>query len=155
MLYFKCKAKILIYIYVLFFRFFFIIGYHKMLSIVLCAMQQVLVYLFYIQQCVYVNPQILIYLPPHPHLVTVSFFFLCLGIFFLKTVSKTQGFPVAQMVKNLPAMQETRVRSLGQEDPLERVMAIYSSVLAWRILWPEETGGLVCVVAKSWTRLSN
>ena len=39
MLYFKCKAKILIYIYVLFFRFFFIIGYHKMLSIVLCAMQ--------------------------------------------------------------------------------------------------------------------
>ena len=52
------------------------------------------------------------------------------------------------MVKNLPAMQETRVRSLGQEDPLEGVMAIYSSVLAWRILWPEETGGLVCAVAE-------
>ena len=42
-------------------------------------------------------------------------------------------FPVAQMVKNLPAMQETWVRSLGQEDPLEKGMAIHSSILAWRI----------------------
>ena len=40
---------------------------------------------------------------------------------------------VAQMVKNLPAMQETRVRSLGQEDPLEKGMASHSSVFAWRI----------------------
>ena len=52
------------------------------------------------------------------------------------------GFPVAQMVKNLPAMQETRVRILGQEDPLEKRMATHSSVLAWRILWTEEPGGL-------------
>ena len=42
-------------------------------------------------------------------------------------------FPVAQMVKNLPAMKETWVRSLGQEDPLEKGMAIHSSILAWRI----------------------
>ena len=42
-------------------------------------------------------------------------------------------FPVAQMVKNLPAMKETWVRSLGQEDPLEKRMAIHSSILAWRI----------------------
>ena len=42
-------------------------------------------------------------------------------------------FPVVQMVKNLPAMQETWVRSLGQEDPLEKGMAIHSSILAWRI----------------------
>ena len=49
---------------------------------------------------------------------------------------------VAQMVKNLPAMQETHVRSLGWEDPLEEGMATQSSILAWRILWTEEPGGL-------------
>ena len=49
---------------------------------------------------------------------------------------------VAQMVKNLPAMQETRVRSLDQEDPLEKGMAIHSNVLARRIPWTEEPGGL-------------
>ena len=49
---------------------------------------------------------------------------------------------VAQMVKNLPAMQETWVRSLGQEDPLEKEMAIHSSILAWRIPWIEEPDGL-------------
>ena len=48
---------------------------------------------------------------------------------------------MAQMVKNLPAMQETQVRSLGQEDPLEKGMAIYSSIFAWRIPWTEEPGG--------------
>ena len=47
----------------------------------------------------------------------------------------------AQMVKSLPAMQETPVRSLGQEDPLEKGMATYSSILAWRIPWTEEPGG--------------
>ena len=49
---------------------------------------------------------------------------------------------VAQMVKNLPAVQETRVPSLGQEDPLEKEMATPSSTLAWRIPWTEEPGGL-------------
>ena len=48
---------------------------------------------------------------------------------------------VAQMVKNLPAMQETRVQSLGQEDPLEKGMANHSSILAWRIPWIVEPGG--------------
>ena len=55
------------------------------------------------------------------------------------------AFPVAQWVKNPPAMQETRemqVRSLGQEDPLEKAMAAHSSILAWRIPWTEEPGGL-------------
>ena len=47
-----------------------------------------------------------------------------------------------QMVKNLPAMQETRVRSLGWEDPLEKGMATHSSILAWRIPWTEEPDGL-------------
>ena len=48
--------------------------------------------------------------------------------------------PVAHTVKNLPAWQETQVRSLGQEDPLEKGMATHSSVLAWRIPWTEEPG---------------
>jgi len=46
------------------------------------------------------------------------------------------------VVKNLPAMQETQVPSLSQEDPLEEDMATQSSILAWRILWTEEPGGL-------------
>ena len=46
------------------------------------------------------------------------------------------------MVKNLPAMQETWVQFLGREDPLEKGMAIHSSILAWRISWTEEPGGL-------------
>jgi len=49
---------------------------------------------------------------------------------------------VAQVVKNLPAMQETWVQSLGWEDPLEKGMATHSSILAWRIPWTEETGRL-------------
>ena len=50
--------------------------------------------------------------------------------------------PVAQKVKNLPAVQETGVRSLGWEDLLEKEMATHSSILAWKILWTEEPGGL-------------
>ena len=53
--------------------------------------------------------------------------------------------PAAQQVKNPPAMQEiqeTRVQFLGQEDPMEEAMAIYSSILAWKIPWTEEPGGL-------------
>ena len=49
---------------------------------------------------------------------------------------------VAQMVKNLLAMQETRVRSLGQKDPLQKGMATHSSILVWRIPWTEEPGRL-------------
>ena len=52
---------------------------------------------------------------------------------------------VAQSVKNLPAMQETQVRFLVQEDPLEKEMATYSSVPAWRIPWTEEPGRLQSV----------
>ena len=49
---------------------------------------------------------------------------------------------VAQMVKNLPEMQDTWVQSLGQEDPLEKRMATHSSILAWETPWTEEPGGL-------------
>ena len=58
------------------------------------------------------------------------------------------------MVNNLPAVQETCVRSLGQEDPLEKGMATHSSILAWKIPWTEEAGGLQSTGRKSWTRLS-
>ena len=49
---------------------------------------------------------------------------------------------VAQMIKNLPETQETWVQSLGGEDPWEREMATHSNILAWRIPWTEEPGGL-------------
>ena len=54
----------------------------------------------------------------------------------------TQASLVAQLVKNPPVMQETWVRSLGWEDPLEKGKAAHSSILAWRIPWTEEPGGL-------------
>ena len=60
----------------------------------------------------------------------------------LNTIMFYLGFPVAQMVKNLPTMQDTWVQPLVQEDPLEKGMAIHSSILAWRISWTEEPGGL-------------
>ena len=49
---------------------------------------------------------------------------------------------MVQMVKNLPAIQENRIRFLGREDPLEKGMATQSSILAWRIPWTKEPGGL-------------
>ena len=53
-----------------------------------------------------------------------------------------QASLVAQMVKNLPAMQETRILSPGQEDPLEKGMTIHPSILVWKIPWTEELGRL-------------
>ena len=68
---------------------------------------------------------------------------------------KGVGFLVARVGKNLPEMQETQVRSLDWEDPLEKGMAIHSSTLAWRIPQTEEPGGLQSLgwVAKSQGRL--
>ena len=57
---------------------------------------------------------------------------------------------VAQLVKNLPATQEIWVQSLGWEDPLEEEMAAHSSILAWKIPWTEETGGLQSI---GWQRV--
>ena len=58
------------------------------------------------------------------------------------SMSFTKERLVAQMVKSLPAMQETRLQSLGQEDPPEKEMATHSSILAWKIQCTEEPGGL-------------
>ena len=63
---------------------------------------------------------------------------------------------VAQTVKNPLEMQETWVQSLGQENPLEKGMAVHSSILAWRIPWTEEPSKLqIHGVTKNWTRLSD
>ena len=63
---------------------------------------------------------------------------------------------VAQMVKNMPAMQEIWVQLLGREDPLEKGMATHCSILVWRIPWTEEPDGLQPMESdKSRTRLSN
>ena len=62
---------------------------------------------------------------------------------------------IAQLVKNLPAMQETWVHSLDWEDPLEKEMAAHSSILAWRIPWTEEPGRLQSMGSQEATQLSD
>ena len=62
---------------------------------------------------------------------------------------------VAQTVKNLPAMQETQVQSLGQEDTLEKALATHSRIVAWRIPWTAEPGGLQSMGLQSQTQLSD
>jgi len=63
--------------------------------------------------------------------------------------------PMAQWVKNLPAVQEMWVWSLGWEDPLEKEMATHSSIFAWRILWTEEPGSLQSMGLQRVRQLSN
>ena len=58
---------------------------------------------------------------------------------------------MTQLVKYLPAMEETQVQSLGGEDPLEKEMANHSSILDWKIPWTEEPGGLQSMELQSWT----
>ena len=62
---------------------------------------------------------------------------------------------VAQVVKNLPAMKETWVQSLGWEDSLEEEMATHSSIVAWRIPWIKEPGWLRSMGSQGWTQLGN
>ena len=64
------------------------------------------------------------------------------------TYNNLQVSLVGQSVKNLPAVQETWVRSLGWEDPLEKEMETHSSILAWKISWTEEPGGLQSMGSK-------
>ena len=66
---------------------------------------------------------------------------------------KLKVFPGGSVVKNLPAMQETQIRYLGQEDPLEEGTATHSNILAWRIPWTEEPVGAVHRTEKSQTQL--
>ena len=69
-----------------------------------------------------------------PYCIPREFYSMLIVVYIL-------DFPVAQMVKNLPAMQETQVWSMSQKDPLERGMAILSSILAWRIPWSGSLAG--------------
>ena len=64
------------------------------------------------------------------------------------------GVSVAQMVKNLPATKKTQFQSLGWEDSLKKEMVIHSSILAWRIPWTEEPGGLQSMVSQRVGRLN-
>jgi len=77
---------------------------------------------------------------------------MCVTVFFF---GGGMASLVAQTVKNLPAMLETWVQSLGWEDPLEKGTATHSSIVAWRILWTEEPGGLQSMITKSQTRMNN
>ena len=74
-----------------------------------------------------------------------SCFFTC-NLEALLRIEKVEQ--ASQMVKNLPAMQETLVQSLGWKDPLEKEMAIHSRILAWRILWAEEPGALWSITSR-------
>ena len=70
----------------------------------------------------------------------------------LNWVLLTRGFPSGSAVKNLLALQETRVQSLGWEDPLEKEMTAHPSILAWEIPWTEEPGRLQSMGSqKNWT----
>ena len=73
----------------------------------------------------------------------------------LISYTKKRASLVAEMIQSPPAVQETWVRSLGWEDPLEKEMPTHSSILAWRIPWTEEPGGLQSMESQSWTQLSD
>ena len=79
-------------------------------------------------------------------------FFLFLFLFFCQLKRHTRASLVAQTVKNWPAIQETWFQPLGQKDPLEKRMGFCSSILAWRIPWTEEPGGLQSI---SWQRVGH
>ena len=79
-----------------------------------------------------------------------------IALFFYGLIVSTMGVSlVAQMVKRLPTMQETRVQSLGWEDLLEKEMATHSSILAWKIPWTEEPDRLRSTGLQSQTQLSD
>ena len=70
------------------------------------------------------------------------YIYIYVCIYILSTTTVFRASLVAQMAKNLPAMQETQVQSLGWKDPLEKGLTTHSSILAWRIPWTEEPSGL-------------
>ena len=75
-------------------------------------------------------------------LLKIKGFFFFLSDFCYSSLQNNGSSWIAQSVKNLPAMQETQVQFLGQEDPLEKEMATRPNILAWRIPWTEEPGRL-------------
>ena len=77
-------------------------------------------------------------------------------LYWIKGISVVHNWVSDSVVKNLPAMQETKVQFLDQKDPLEEEMETHSSILAWEIPWPEEPDGLQSMgLQKSWIWLSD
>ena len=96
-----------------------------------CVILSAFMFIFLIKQrniCIYIEREEKSQINPMTHVNFASYFFCHLGN------------PCGVVVKNLPAMQETQVRSLSQEDPSEEEMATHSSVFAWRIPWTKEPG---------------
>ena len=87
-------------------------------------------------------PETLFHSPPRPNTRIDGEVVLASPLSQLTELKEPKCSLVAQRLKRLPGMQETRVRSLGREDPLEKEMATHSSTLAWRIPWTEEPGRL-------------
>ena len=85
---------------------------------------------------------IYIYIYTHTHTHTHTLYYLFHFKFYSSKQVKNNMLILTQIVMDLPAIQETQVWSLGQKDPLEKGMATHSSILAWRIPWTEEPGGL-------------
>ena len=81
--------------------------------------------------------------------------FIKIYMYFIMFYNTMWASLLVQMVKNLPAMQETQVWSPGWEDPLEKGKATHSGILAWRIPWTGEPGGLQSMGSQSQTWLSN
>ena len=102
---------------------------------------------------------IIIYMPSRPKQLSINSWTFPLNsrlVFPICTnISLFGASLVAQLVKDLPAVQETWVQSLGWEDPLEKEISTHSSILAWKISWTEEPGGLQSMGSQSWTRLSD
>ena len=86
------------------------------------------------------NPNPFVFSSLHKFIICLKDIRMSFGHFFESNVF--MGLLVAQLVKNLPAVQETQVWSLGQEDPLEKEMATHSNLLAWKTPWEEEPGGV-------------
>ena len=104
--------------------------------------QGVFNYLFYLFYVYFYSAGILFFV----------FFFFPLPMLYLELELTSL---IAHLIKNLPAMQETWVRSLGWEDPLEKEMATHSTILAWRVPWTEESGGLLSMGSQESDMLSD
>ena len=92
----------------------------------------------------------------HVHIHTSTHTPILMTIYIKAYINVVYGFPDGSVAKNLSAMREAQVQSLGQEYPLEKEMATHSRILAWEIPWTEEPGRLQSIGSqKSWTRLNS
>ena len=90
------------------------------------------------------------------YILMYSFLYMCVCVYTYTHIQTYVGISqVAQTTKNMPTIWETQVQFLAQEEPLKKGMGTHSSILAWRILWTEDTGRLQSMKSQnSWTQLS-